>query len=96
MFPPVGQGRRGGPVAERDQIVVLRGLGHGGAHGGAAGQQEHLARARVQQVVEDAGALAAVALQILRKELTCVKDALVILYLQSLAFNLFMFNYYSD
>ncbi len=69
IFPlPVWQSWRWRPVAHGDEVPELRGLGHRGAHSGAAGQEEHFLRVVVQQVVQHSGALAGVALAATKKK----------------------------
>ena len=60
---PVGEGGRGGSVADGDEVPELRRLGHRGAHRRAAGEHDHLLRTVVEQVVHHGGALPGVALQ---------------------------------
>ena len=60
---PVGECGRGCAVADGDEVPELRGLGHGGADGRAAGQHDHLLRTVVEQVVHHRRPLPGIALQ---------------------------------
>ena len=60
---PIGQGRTGGSVTDRDEVPLTRSLGQGGADRGAARDNDHLlVLLLVNQFIQSVGPQAAITL----------------------------------